>query len=79
MENQIDQIRPDEPLIWLGMTLLFGIIAFASFKSGRVEIKFLYDITRVDKPVPYWALVGTQSFLAVYAAVMYLILFTYNN
>lgn len=79
MENQIDQIRPDEPLIWLGITLLFGILAVASFKSGRVEVKFLHGITRADKPVPFWALLGTQTFLAVYAGIMYLILFTYGG
>ncbi len=75
----MDQIRPDEPLIWLGITLLFGILAMASFKSGRVEVKFLEQFTRVDTPVPYWTLVGTQTFIAAYAAIMYLILFTFSG
>lgn len=78
MENQIEQIRPDEPLIWLGIMLLFGILARAGFKSGRVEIKYLYDYTRAEKPFHFWALIGAQSFIAIYAGIMYLLLFTYG-
>lgn len=73
----MDQIRPDEPLIWLGIALLFGILTYTGYKSGRVEIKWLSEYSRDDKPFAFWALIGAQGFLAVYAAIMYLLVFTF--
>ncbi len=72
-------IRPNEPLIWLGIMLLFGILAFSGLKSGRAEIKYLSSFSRDEKPLHFWALIGAQAFIAAYAGVIFLLLFTFSG
>lgn len=47
-------IKPENPLIWLALAVLFGFHSYSDLKNGTSGLSWIYTCTKKESPIRYW-------------------------